>query len=121
MICTRKLLIPNKSLSEREFNRERKQQLVTPWKKVDGQLIYSSVPERAISEGAEPKQQAQSQTTTQTTTAATSPEKQPSRLGILILAMATLFLYSFGLNDLSKSITGIVEALVQEAVQDYQF
>ena len=117
MVGTEKLLTQNKSLSDTIFNRERKQQLVTPWKQVDGKLIYSSVPKRMISEQPEQEQQTQSQTPT----AATSPEKQPSKLGILILAMATIALYGFGINELSKTVAGIVEALVQEAVQDYQF
>ncbi len=50
-----------------------------------------------------------------------SLKKQPSKIGIVILAMVTLFLYSFGINELSKTVAGIVEAAVQEAVQDYQF
>ena len=43
MICTEKLLTPNKSLSDKTFNHDRKQQLVARWKKVDGKLIYQWV------------------------------------------------------------------------------
>lgn len=77
-------------------------------------LNSSSVPDWVISNQREHEQETQSQTPT----AGTSPEKQPSQLGILILAIATITLYGFGINELSKTVTGIVETLVQEAVQD---
>ncbi len=54
------------------------------------------------------------------TTAAASLEKQPSKLGLLILALATISLYSLGLNELSKTVTGIVEAAVQATLQNYR-
>ena len=52
-------------------------------------------------------------------TATASLEKQPSKLGLLILALATIALYSLGLNELSKTVTGIVEAAVQATLQNY--
>ncbi len=77
-------------------------------------LNSNSVPDWVTSNQHEHEQDTQSQTPT----AANSPEKQPSQLGILILALATITLYGFGINELSKTVTGIVETLVQETVQD---
>ncbi len=55
-----------------------------------------------------------------TETATASLEKQPSKLGILILALATIALYGLGINELSKTVTGIVEAAVQATLQNYR-
>ncbi len=50
-----------------------------------------------------------------------SAEKQPSKIGILILVIATIALYGFSISEFSKTVTYIVEAAVQEAIQDYRF
>lgn len=45
-----------------------------------------------------------------------SIEKQPSRLGILILALVTITLYSLGIHESNKTVTDIIEAAVRETV-----
>ncbi len=62
--------------------------------------------------------QHEQETQSQTPTADTSPERQSSQLVILILAIATITLYGIGINELIKTVTGVVETFVQETVQD---
>ena len=45
-----------------------------------------------------------------------SIEKQPSRLGILILALVTITLYGLGIHESNKTVTDIIEAAVKETV-----
>ena len=61
------------------------------------------------------------QSQSQKLTTANSAEKQPSKIGILILVIATIALYGFSISEFSKTVTYIVEAAVQEAIQDYRF
>lgn len=83
-------------------------------RKSNQDLNSSSVTDWIISNQHEHEQDTQSHTPTATT----SLEKQPSQLGILILALATITLYGLEINELSTTVTGIFETSVQEAVQD---
>ena len=83
-------------------------------RKSNHDLNSSSVTDWIISNQHEHEQDTQSHTPTATT----SPEKPPSQLGILILALATITLYGWEINELSTTVTGIFETSVQEAVQD---
>lgn len=46
-------------------------------------------------------------------------EKQPSKLGILILFFITITLYSFGIYELNKAVVNIIEAAVEQTTIDY--
>ena len=59
------------------------------------------------------RQQSQSQKLTTTN----SVDKQPSKIGILMLFVAAIVLYSISINELSRTVSGIVEAEFQENIQ----
>lgn len=46
-------------------------------------------------------------------------EKQPSKLGILLLAFLTIMLYGFGINQLSSVVVHTINAAVQQTTIDY--
>ncbi|MGK7934527.1 MAG: hypothetical protein AB4206_01755 [Xenococcaceae cyanobacterium] len=52
----------------------------------------------------------------QTPTIVKSPEKQPSKLGILILVLITILLYSLGINQSSKIVT---QAIIERVGTKY--
>ena len=58
-------------------------------------------------------QQSQSQKLTTTNSA----QKQPSKIGILLLFIAAIVLYSISINELSQTVSGIIEAEFQENMQ----
>lgn len=57
----------------------------------------------------------------QTKKPSASSEKPPSKLGLLFLAVVAIALYGLGIDEVSKTVTNIVEAAVQETLQDYRF
>ncbi len=61
------------------------------------------------------------QTQSQKLKTAHSVKKQPSKIGILILFIVTIVLYAFSIGELSKTVTGVIEATVQDTTQDYRF
>ena len=76
-------------------------------------LNYGSVSEPAISNQlTEP---------TRTETTANLAEKKPSLLGTTILVIATITLYSLGINQFSNTVTNILQTVVEEVEQDYRF
>ena len=50
-------------------------------------------------------------------TTANSVEKQPSKLGILILFVVTIALSAFSINEFNQTVTDIIEAEFQETVE----
>ena len=54
----------------------------------------------------------------QTKIPSASLEKQPSKLGILILALVTIALYGLDINEVNKTVSGMVEAAVGETLPD---
>ena len=50
-------------------------------------------------------------------TTANLVEKQPSKLGILILFMLTIALSAFSISQLNQTVTDIIEAEFQETVE----
>ena len=48
-----------------------------------------------------------------------SVEKQPSKLGIALLAFITIMLYGFGINQLHSSVVDIIEATVEQTTIEF--
>lgn len=82
--------------------------------KTDRDANFGYEPQRSTLKQLESSREDRSQPETASTSA-----KQPSKLGILILAIATIALYSFGIKQLSETGARLIESAIRVDVRDY--